>query len=120
MQHLVQGKALKIQVAYLVADIVIVDGSLTCDVVVNAVCARSLSMVFVSLIMSSSARSSILALSCGKTGSCGSMPFVEVGSYVTTLGLVIAVVVSLLYSEDQLEMHYCDRFTCVIERQNCL
>lgn len=51
---MVQGNALKIQVAYLVADIVNVGGIFTCDVVVMTVCARSLSIVVVSLIISDS------------------------------------------------------------------
>ena len=60
MRHLVQGNALKIQVAYLVADTVNVGGILTRDVVAMTVCARSLSIVVVSLIIYDSKCSSIL------------------------------------------------------------
>ena len=102
--------------AYLVADIVIAGRILTCHVIVRTVCVRSLSIFFVSLIISNLECSSILASSCGKIGSCGSTSIVEggsyvsvffstcgvfslqglvlptVGSYVTTLGLVTLVV----------------------------
>ena len=51
MHHLVHGNALKIQVAYLEADIVIACGILTCDVVARSDCAGSLSIVLVSLMI---------------------------------------------------------------------
>ena len=49
MHHLVYGNELKTQVAYLFADIVTACGILTCDVVARTDCAKSLSIVFVSL-----------------------------------------------------------------------
>ena len=81
---MVQGNALKIQVAYLVVDIVNIGSILTCDVVAMIDYARSLSMVVVSLIIFASECSSIVVSLGWRTSSCGSPSVVEVGSCVTT------------------------------------
>ena len=80
---MVQGKALKIQVAYLVADIVNVGGILTCDVITMTICARSLSIVMVSLMISDSECSSNLVPFGQRIGSYGSTSMLEVGSCVS-------------------------------------
>ena len=69
--------------AYLVADIVIVGGILTCDVMVIIVYARSLSIVMVSLITSVSECSPIFVPIWGRIGSCDSTSIVEIGPYVS-------------------------------------
>ena len=79
---MVQGNALKIQVPYLVADTINVGGILTCDVVAMTICARSLSMVMVSLMISDSECSLILVFGW-RIGSCGSTSMMEVGSCVS-------------------------------------
>ena len=119
-----QGKALKVQVAYLVADIVNVGGILTCDVITMTICARSLSIVMVSLMISDSECSSNLvpfgqrigsygSTSMLEVGSCVSVPFLTccvsslgrlvlltVGSCVSTLGLVTLVIVCDIGKKD--------------------
>ena len=85
MRHLAQGKALKIQVAYLVADTSNVGSILTCKVIAMTKFARFLSMVVVSLMILASKCSSLLVLLGRRIGSCVSTFVVEVGSCVTVL-----------------------------------
>ena len=70
---------------HLDADTATDGGSCNCDVVARTVWARSLSVVFVLWITSSSAGSWTLALLCNKTGSCVTTSLVEVGSCITAL-----------------------------------
>ena len=58
---MVQGNALNSQVAYLVANTTNVGGILTCNVMAMTNCARSLSMLVVSLMISDS----IVPVQCG-------------------------------------------------------
>ena len=85
MQHLVQGNALKIQVAYLVVGTPNDGNILTCDVVAMTEFTRFLSMIVDSLVISASECSLVLVSLGHRTGSCGSTSVMKVGSCVTIL-----------------------------------